>query len=309
VVHARDTGDDLLTAPDSLGVLDAAVNRVLALAGPVPGTGTLVLAAADHPVATLGVSAYPQSVTAEVLAATIAGESLGATAARQAGLRVIARRAAPQGIQGDLAHRDAMTVQDTDALIQEGIRLGSDVAGRGLVCLGEVGIGNTTVAAALCCALLGMTPHDAVGLGSGADSAMLDRKRAVILSAVDRASAGSPRSLCEPMTALRCLGGPEIALLAGVTIGAAAAGVPVVLDGLATSLAALIAVRLEPATQAALVAGHRSRERAHGTVLTELGLEPLLALRLRAGEGVGACLAAQLLLTTLQVRRTAGRVR
>ena len=82
---------------------------------------------------------------------------------------------------------------------------------------------------------------------------------------------------------------------------------PVVLDGLATSLAALVAVRLEPAVQAALVAGHRSRERAHAAVLTELGLEPLLDLRLRAGEGVGACLAAQLLLTALGVRRTAGR--
>jgi nicotinate-nucleotide--dimethylbenzimidazole phosphoribosyltransferase len=96
-------------------------------------------------------------------------------------------------------------------------------------------------------------------------------------------------------------------VLTGVTLGAAAAGVPVVLDGLATSLAALVAVRLEPAVQAALVAGHRSRERAHGAVLTELGLEPLLDLRLRAGEGIGACLAAQLLLTALGVRRTAGR--
>jgi nicotinate-nucleotide--dimethylbenzimidazole phosphoribosyltransferase len=96
-------------------------------------------------------------------------------------------------------------------------------------------------------------------------------------------------------------------VLTGETLGAAAAGAPVVLDGLATSLSALLAVRLEPAAQAALVAGHRSRERAHAAVLTELGLEPLLDLRLRAGEGVGACLAAQLLLTSLGVRRTAGR--
>jgi nicotinate-nucleotide--dimethylbenzimidazole phosphoribosyltransferase len=96
-------------------------------------------------------------------------------------------------------------------------------------------------------------------------------------------------------------------MLSGVTLGAAAAGVPVVLDGLATSLAVVVAVRLEPAVQAALVAGHRSRERAHGAVLTELGLEPLLDLRLRAGEGVGACLAGQLLLTGLAVRRSAGR--
>jgi nicotinate-nucleotide--dimethylbenzimidazole phosphoribosyltransferase len=136
---------------------------------------------------------------------------------------------------------------------------------------------------------------------------MLDRKRAVVAGALARAREQHGGALADPLTALAAVGGPELALLTGVTLGAAAAGVPVVLDGLATSLAALIAVRLEPAVQAALVAGHRSRERAHGAVLTELGLEPLLDLRLRAGEGVGACLAAQLLLAGLGVRRTAGR--
>ena len=177
------------------------------------------------------------------------------------------------------------------------------MAGHGLVCLGEVGIGNTTVAAALAAALLGLTPEQAVGLGSGADIAMLDRKRAVVSGALARTRQGRGT----PLGALAALGGPEVALLAGVTLGAAAAGVPVVLDGLVTSLAALVAVRLEPAVQASLIAGHRSRERAHAAVLTELGLEPLLDLRLRAGEGVGACLAAQLLLAGLGVRRTAGR--
>ncbi|HET9078841.1 MAG TPA: nicotinate-nucleotide--dimethylbenzimidazole phosphoribosyltransferase, partial [Acidimicrobiales bacterium] len=83
---------------------------------------------------------------------------------------------------------------------------------------------------------------------------------------------------------------------------------PVVLDGLATSIAALVAVRMEPAVQAALVAGQRSREQAHKQVLTELGLEPLLELRLRSGEGVGACLAAQMLLTALRVRKATARV-
>jgi nicotinate-nucleotide--dimethylbenzimidazole phosphoribosyltransferase len=181
------------------------------------------------------------------------------------------------------------------------------LATHGLVCLGEVGIGNTTVAAALACALLALRPDEAVGLGSGADAAMLDRKRDVVAGALARAQQERGAALADPMTALAVLGGPELAMLAGVTLGAAAAGVPVVLDGLATSLAALVAVRLEPAVQAALVAGHRSRERAHAAVLTELGLEPLLDLRLRAGEGVGACLAAQLLLAGLGVRRTAGR--
>jgi len=104
------------------------------------------------------------------------------------------------------------------------------------------------------------------------------------------------------------LGGPEVALLTGVTLAAAERRVPVVLDGLVTSVAALLAVRLEPAAQTALIAGQRSRELAHAAVLDELGLEPLLQLRLRSGEGVGACLAAQLLLTALRARQATARV-
>jgi nicotinate-nucleotide--dimethylbenzimidazole phosphoribosyltransferase len=246
-------------------------------------------------------------VTSDVLAATRAGESMGAAAARQAGLRVEARFAVPRGEPGDLLSADAMTADAVAALVEDGRALGRELAGHGLVCLGEVGIGNTTVAAALGCGLLGLEPEDAVGLGSGADAAMLDRKRAVVAEALARARQEHGPGLADPLTALAALGGPELAMLAGVTLGAAAAGVPVVLDGLATSLAALVAVRLEPAVQAALVAGHRSRERAHAAVLTELGLEPLLDLRLRAGEGVGACFAAHLLLAALGLRRTAGR--
>jgi nicotinate-nucleotide--dimethylbenzimidazole phosphoribosyltransferase len=107
---------------------------------------------------------------------------------------------------------------------------------------------------------------------------------------------------------MAALGGPEVALLTGVALAAAEVRVPVVLDGLVTSVAALLAVRLEPAAQSALVAGQRSRELAHAAVLGELGLEPLLQLRLRSGEGVGACLAAQLLLTAIRARSATARV-
>jgi nicotinate-nucleotide--dimethylbenzimidazole phosphoribosyltransferase len=308
VVSARDSGDNLLAAPGALGVLDTTVNRVLALNGAPPTSGTLIVAAADHPVAALGVSPYPASVTADVVAATEAGDSLGAAAARRAGLRVRAERAATTRPQGDLVHVDAMHRADVDELVAAGQTLGREHADHGLVCLGEVGIGNTTVAAALACVLLEMDGEDAVGLGAGADAAMLARKRDVVRSAADRARSTHGTGLEDPLTALAAVGGPEIALLAGVTLGAAAAGVPVVMDGLVTSLAALIAIRIEPAVQTVLVAGHHSRERAHGAVLTELGLEPLLDLRLRAGEGVGACLAAQVLFTALDMRRAAGRV-
>ncbi|HCE60469.1 MAG TPA: 5,6-dimethylbenzimidazole synthase, partial [Janibacter terrae] len=113
----------------------------------------------------------------------------------------------------------------------------------------------------------------------------------------------------DPLRLLAMVGGPEIALLTGVTLGAAAAGAPVVLDGLAGSLPGLVASRIEPAVQAYLLAGQVSRERAHALVLRELGLEPLLDLRLRAGEGVGACLAASMVLQGLAVRRAAARTR
>jgi nicotinate-nucleotide--dimethylbenzimidazole phosphoribosyltransferase len=113
----------------------------------------------------------------------------------------------------------------------------------------------------------------------------------------------------DPLRALAAVGGPEVAYLTGVVLGAASTGAVVVLDGLLTSLAGLCAVLLEPAVDQHLVAGQRSRERGHPAVLARLGLEPLLDLRLRAGEGAGACLAAGLLLSGLRVRRETARTR
>lgn len=308
VVGARDTGDRLLSPPGSLGVLDAALNRVLALGNPDLDGGSLVLVAAEHPVIAHQISAYPPSVTDDVFAATEAGQSLGASTARAAGLSVRTARARARDRQGDLVGSDALSAADVVRLLAEGKSLGRAAAASGLVCLGEVAVGNTTIAAALATSLLGLTAEQAVGLGVGADAAMLQRKRSVVTAASIRAMARYGDGLAEPLTLLAALGGPEFAMLAGVVLGAAQAGSPVVLDGCATSVAALLAVRLEPGAQAYLIAGQRSRELAHSAVLTELGLEPLLELRLRAGEGVGACLAAQLLLTGLRVRRTAGRV-
>jgi nicotinate-nucleotide--dimethylbenzimidazole phosphoribosyltransferase len=308
VVAGRDTGDDLLTVPDSLGILDATVNRMLALSAVPPTGGTLVIAAADHPVARHGISAYQPSVTADVFDATTRGVSLGAAIARQAGLGIEATYARLTGQGGDLVDADAMTVADAHSLVEQGKVLGRRLAGRGLICLGEVGIGNTTVAAALSCALLGLRPDDAAGLGAGADTAMVRRKEEVISRAVARARATHGDRVSDPWVMVASLGGPEVALLAGVTLGAAEHRVPVVLDGLVTSVAALLAVRAEPAVQSVLVAGQLSRERAHHAVLASLGLEPLLQLRLRSGEGVGACLAAQVLLTALRARGASARV-
>lgn len=316
LVGATDAADELLSPPDSLGVLDRTLNRVLAVGAQDITGGTLVLAGADHPVTDLGVSAFPGSTTADVLSATVAGTSLGAATAKGAGLAVIAvdagvaqpvpdaRAARARGERGDLATTDAMSPADVEALVAAGHDIGREASRGGLVCLGEVGVGNTTVAAALACALLDLEPQDAVGLGSGSDADMVARKREVVAAALARTKGES-----DPLRLLAAVGGPEIALLTGVVLGAAAAGAPVVLDGLAGSLPGLVASRIEPAVQAYLLAGQVSRERAHALVLRELGLEPLLDLRLRAGEGVGACLAASMVLQGLAVRRAAARTR
>ena len=299
VVRARDRADVLLTPAGSLGVLDRALDRVAALGHLDLAGGTLVLAAGRHRVTELGVSAFGDEVTDDVLSAARAGQALGTVAAATHGLRcevVDAGRAT-----GDLLHEDALTGAAAAALVERGRELGRRTAGDGLVALGEVGIGNTTVAAALTCALLAADPAAVVGRGAGADSAMLERKREVVAGALTRVD-GRPGSQL-----LAALGGPELALLTGVVLGAAEGGAVVVLDGLLTSVAGLLAVRREPAVAAHLVAGQRSRELGHPLVLAELGLEPLLDLRLRAGEGAGACLASGLLLAGLRLRRETAR--
>jgi nicotinate-nucleotide--dimethylbenzimidazole phosphoribosyltransferase len=130
---------------------------------------------------------------------------------------------------------------------------------------------------------------------------MVQRKRDVVAGALARVTPQDPEQ------ALAAFGGPEVALLTGVVLGAASSGAVVVLDGLLTSVAALCAVLVEPAVAQHLVAGQRSREQAHAAVLDRLGLEPLLDLRMRAGEGAGACFAAGLLLSALRVRRETAR--
>lgn len=322
VVTATDLADGLLAPPESLGILDRVVSRVEALGrGTTPLTGTLVLAGASHPVSALGVSAYEDRVTRDVVEAAVAGESMGAVSARSADLAVIvvdagapgeepvpgALPARPTEPRGDLVSVDAMDRADVDRLIEVGRRIGRGAAHTGLVAIGEVGIGNTTVAAALACATTGLSPRDAVGVGAGADSDIVARKRVVVERALARARVRAEAWRDDPADLLAALGGPEIALLTGVVLGAAGAGAPVVLDGLAASLPGVLAVAIEPSVQAHLIAGQQSREPAHAAVLGQLGLEPLLQLRLRSGEGVGACLAASLVLQGMKIRRNGAR--
>ena len=307
IVGARDSADSILSPPGSLGRLDQIVDRVIACCGTEIDSGTLILVGGDHPVADLGVTAYARSVTAEVLAAASAGESIGVTAASTARLRW---RVIDAGVsRGDLVQTDAMSSEQVTLLVAAGHAVGAAAARDGLVVLGEVGIGNTTVAAALACALLGVDPVEMVGLGAGADSTMLERKRLVVGAAVHRHRRASADSgdVAGYIALLAGLGGPEIAHLTGVVLGAAEAGGMVVLDGMVTSVAALLAVCHEPAVAAHLIAGQRSRELGHDLILQHLGLTPLLDFRLRAGEGVGAVMATRLVLDAISMRRTVGR--
>jgi nicotinate-nucleotide--dimethylbenzimidazole phosphoribosyltransferase len=348
VVAAHDLADVVLSPPGSLGLLDRAVDKVLAVRpeGLSPQGGVLVIAAADHPVARRGVSAYPQSVTRIVAEATVAGVSLGAIAAASSGLATIfvdagidgaelegpdaemertasvsktvlgPVAARPSDPRGDLVSCDALSGRDARALVDAGENLARRLcaAGSDLIAVGEVGVANTTVAAALALALTGRPPEQIVGLGASSDSAMIQAKSDVVVKAVDRVrrrlgvQSGAGTAIAgEPLDLLAALGGGEVAFLAGVVLGAARGRAVVVLDGLATSVAALLALRIDPAVSAYLLAGQMSREKGHALVLEALGLEPLLDLRMRCGEGVGAALACALIRSALDLRISSAR--
>jgi nicotinate-nucleotide--dimethylbenzimidazole phosphoribosyltransferase len=173
------------------------------------------------------------------------------------------------------------------ALVQDEIALGLDVA-----LTGDMGIGNTTAAAALICALTGLEAADVVGRGTGVDDAGLERKR----GAVRRALEVNANRIAEgPLATLAAVGGLEIAGLVGVMLEAATHRKPVVVDGFISGAAALVAAGIAPDVTRYMIAGHRSHELGHGAVLRRLGLRPLLDLDLRLGEGTGAVLALPLL--------------
>jgi nicotinate-nucleotide--dimethylbenzimidazole phosphoribosyltransferase len=318
-VLARDSEDRLLAAPGSLGLLGDTLLRVDTVSAP-DAAGTLVIAAADHPVTDLQVSAFPRSTTRLVARALAAGEGQGAAMARAAGLQVCLADCGidggpipgwqdmrPPGARGDLAAADALDLEAVAWLLAEGSRMGSELAVAGAVALGELGIGNTTVASALTAALLSVPADQVVGRGVGSDTAMVTRKQQVVRQALARMGGrlppSGPLSRRDVEDLLAGVGGPEQAFLTGVCLGVADTGGLVVLDGLLTSVSALAAVRYRPEVQAHLVAGHVSAEPAHRLVLDALGLEPLLDLRLRAGEGVGAVLALSLITQARQARR------
>jgi len=299
-----------LTKPaGSLGRLESLGMQLAGIAGqsppPLPAPAAVAVFAGDHGVVARGVTPWPSDVTGQMVANICAGGAAINVLARQAGASVLVvdvgvldeldgadgllRRKVRPGT-ADIAVDAAMSVDEASAALDVGAEVAADLVAGGARCLvtGEMGIGNTTPAAALIAVLTGRAPADVTGRGTGITDAMLARKVAVIDAALARHSgeiADGPRST------LAAIGGLEIAALAGFIVGGAAARVPVMVDGVIADAALLVAAAMVPATVDRCIAGHRSTEPGATAALAHLGLEPLLDLGLRLGEGSGACLA------------------
>ncbi|MGZ6709704.1 MAG: 5,6-dimethylbenzimidazole synthase, partial [Solirubrobacteraceae bacterium] len=316
-IAARDRADLLVKPAGSLGALEDVVERWSAATGappPAPLRAAHLLFAADHGHAARGTSLFDGAVSGQVAAAAARGETaVGVLARARAETLVVAdvglRGPTPPGCvdrrcaagTADFVAGAAMTVQQRDAALAAGAELARallEESGAHCLVLGEIGIGNTATAAALLCALTGARPEEVVGCGTGLDAQGVERKTQTVAAALARAAgsgAERPAPGDQAAEALRELGGLELAALVGAIHAAHDARTPVVLDGLAVGVAALVAVRVRPTCREWLVAGHRSAEPAHALVLDELGLEPLLDLRLRLGEASGAALALPLI--------------
>ena len=314
--------DEKTKPPGSLGRLESLASRLAAIRGEVPDgrpTPAIVVAAGDHGVVAEGVSAYPQAVTAQMLANFANGGAAVSVLARQAGARLIVvdagvlepssvdgiRSAVVDGVRGtaNLAAGPAMSLDVAVGLIERGITLARELAGDGieLIGVGDMGIGNTTAASALCAALLPGDPAAVCGPGTGLDPAGVERKIDVVRRALSANGLGTDGAVRDPIGVLAAVGGLEIAFLVGVMLGAAERRVPIVLDGFITGAAALVASVLEPNATGCMIAATRSPEPGHGLVLDRLGLQPLVDLSLRLGEGSGAALALPLLRSAIAI--------
>jgi nicotinate-nucleotide--dimethylbenzimidazole phosphoribosyltransferase len=306
-IAARDRSDALVKPGGSLGALETLIERWAAIAGAPPPArvraGVLVFAA-DHGHVVHGTSLFSSAVSAQVAAAAARGETaIGVLAARGGHELVVAdvglADPTPPGVRdlkvaagsGDMTAGPALTEEQLDRAFAAGASLAAELAAAEVNCLalGEIGMGNTATTAALASALTGASPGATVGRGTGLDAAGLERKRDVVARALAQVERSAPAR-----EALLAVGGLELAALAGAVLEAARLRLPVILDGYAVSVAALAATRLDPRAGETLIAGHRSAEPGHALVLEELGLEPLLDLRMRLGEASGALIALPL---------------
>jgi nicotinate-nucleotide--dimethylbenzimidazole phosphoribosyltransferase len=299
--------------PGSLGRLESLALQIACVqqrAQPRLDEVEAIVFAGDHGVVAEGVSPYSQAVTAQMVGNFLAGGAAVCVFARSVGaqLRVVDAGVAaplpshPSLIERRIAagtanfvHAPAMDDVQCARAIQNGIDLvqGLDAAA---FAFGEMGIGNTTCAAALMHALTAIDAGECVGRGTGADAAMLERKRDVVASAVERHRLHAiVDTRLRAFAALRDVGGFEVATMAGAMLGAAATRRVFIVDGFIATAAYAVAVAIEPALRGYAVCAHVSAEAPHARWLQALGARPLLDLGLRLGEGSGAVLAVPLL--------------
>ncbi|GAA1865837.1 nicotinate-nucleotide--dimethylbenzimidazole phosphoribosyltransferase [Asanoa iriomotensis] len=315
--HARHA--TLTKPPGSLGSLEDLGVRLAGLAGvnppPLPEPAVVAVFAGDHGVLDQRVSPWPQEVTGQMVANFLAGGAVVNAFARQTGASVVVVDvgvAAPPVTSAenlieanvrrgtrDLSVEPALTREEATAAVEVGIRVAADLVDRGAGCLatGDMGIGNTTPAAALIAAFTGAAAADVTGRGTGIDDETHGRKVGV----VQRALALHRPDPGDPIGVLAAVGGLEHAAIAGFVLGGAARRVPVILDGVIADSAALAAAALAPDAVGAMVAGHRSAEPGASVALRHLGLEPLVDLGLRLGEGTGAVLAWPIVASAVRV--------
>jgi nicotinate-nucleotide--dimethylbenzimidazole phosphoribosyltransferase len=315
---AREHLTRMTVPPGALGGVAEIGVRLAGLAGtcppPRPEPAVVAVFAGDHGVHARGVTPWPQEVTTQMVANFLSGGAAVNAFAATVGAEVqvvdvgvaadlepapgLLPRKVRRGTR-DMTAEPAMTADEVRAAVHAGIETARDlvVAGNRLLVTGDMGIANTTASAALVAAFTGASAAEVTGRGTGIDDATHARKSAVVAEALARhglavPSEGAPRSaVADPLAALAAVGGLEHAGLVGFLLGAAALRTPVVLDGVVSGAAALVAAALAPTASHAWFAGHRSVEPAHTLALQHLGLTPALDLGLRVGEGTGALLA------------------
>ncbi|CAI9415130.1 nicotinate-nucleotide--dimethylbenzimidazole phosphoribosyltransferase [Nocardioides sp. T2.26MG-1] len=311
----------LATPPGALGRLGDLAVWLSACQDAVPPRELtnvrLVIFAGDHGVARHGVSAFPPEITAAMVRTFLAGKA-GVNALASAhgvAVRVLdlgvdddldgvpddVRRFKVRRSSGAIHLEDALTAEETRAALEAGAAVaGEEIdAGADLLISGDMGIGNTTPAAALVAAGLGLPAREVTGRGTGVDSMTLAHKEQLI----DRALARAGDRTDDPVETLTALGSADLAASTGYLLEAARQGVPVLLDGLMAVACALTADRIDPGAAAWFAAGHRSTEPAQTLALAKMGLEPALDLGMRLGEGSGAVAAVPVLRSAVAVLR------
>ena len=305
---ARARQDRLTKPPGSLGRLEDLSVWVASCQGLCPPRQfqrpRVVVFAGDHGVTSAGVSAYPAEVTAQMVANFDAGGAAINVLAEAAGASVRVVDIAVDAAEplspsigahkvrrgsGNIAVEDALSADETATAIQAGRQIADEEvdSGADLLIAGDMGIGNTTAATTLIASLTNSEPVAVVGRGTGIDDAGWARKTAAIRDALYRARGLS----ADPVGLLRVCGGADLAAMAGFCAQAAVRRTPVLLDGVVVTAAALVADRLAPGARQWWQAGHRSTEPAHALALRQLGLEPIIDMRMRLGEGTGAAVA------------------